>query len=119
MSKIIKALNSMVSNPEKITDVIQEDEGYFFLYDKKYVWGIYFDLENDTYEAYFYPGATETVGVVNSIRSEIYIDYINYESEILGARESHETFSELYRIVKEKLFGVDKVLDDIIGDDLF
>jgi len=45
-------------------------------------------------------------------------EYIRYSSKDLNSKEAYETFSELYRIIEEKVFGVDKALDDIIKDDM-
>ena len=42
--------------------------------------------------------------------------YVKYDSAYIKTREATESFNELYQIIKEKLHGVDIVLDDIIAD---
>ena len=45
-------------------------------------------------------------------------DCVNYNSRNISYHEAKLSFEELYQTVYEKLYGVDDVLDEIIGDDL-
>ena len=55
MSKIVAVVNAMVSNPKKISTVINYDSYWFFLYDEKYAWCIQnWDYEGENrYILYF------------------------------------------------------------------
>jgi len=117
MSKVIQAVNAMLSKTELISNVIKSGNEYFFLYKNKYKWSISHDENDDQYFLYFYPGP-ETFNELVSIsgRSWGEVDKIVYPSRDLGGKEAHDTLKELYTNVKEMLYGVDKVLDDIISD---
>ncbi|MFH1226727.1 MAG: hypothetical protein V1701_02335 [Planctomycetota bacterium] len=117
MSKAIQAINTMISNQDKISDVRKVNNSYIFLYNQKYVWEIWYYEEGDVYSVSFYPEIKKVIDVVNVIDNLTGINFITYNSKDFGTKEAYETFIELYRVVKEKLFGIDKVLDDIIGDD--
>ncbi|MCK4798267.1 MAG: hypothetical protein KAT05_12875 [Spirochaetes bacterium] len=115
MSKIVLAVNSMISNADKISDVSMNIENmeYFFKYDNKYVWGII--LYENNYTLYFYPKIKDTRELDNMYEWDK-VDFITYKTEELKTREAIESFSELYLIIKEKHLNVDSVLNDIIGD---
>lgn len=113
MSKIVLAVNSMISNAEKITDVSQYESEYFFKYDTKYIWGIL--KKNEMYSLFFYPETkeiNELYGVVNWDQ----VPLVAYNTGELKTREALESFKELYLIVKEKIHNMEGVLDDIIGN---
>lgn len=115
MSKIVIAVNSMITHADKISDVVQNkyDGELFFKYNHKYVWGI--KEEKGNYFLYFYPETEE----VDELNDEIDWDnypYVIYKTHDLKTREASESFGELYLIIKERIHNVDKVLDDIIGD---
>jgi len=40
-----------------------------------------------------------------------------YKDSEIGTREARASFTELYSLLTEKVYGVDEVLDDIIADD--
>ena len=119
MSKIVKAVNSMISNAEKISDVVilkypdNNDYEYVFKYDFKYIWGI--SNRGEDYSLFFYPEIKE-VNKLNPYMDWNSVEYITYNTKDLKTRETLESFAELYLIIKEKLHNVDGVLDDIIGD---
>jgi hypothetical protein len=119
MSKIVRAANVMVSNAEKISNVVQQRGEFFFLYDGKYKWSIIFNEDENGYRLFYYPGkiSINELASMEPMQRESYKDYIFYSTKDLKTREGYETFGELYRTVKEKLFGVDEVLDDIIKDE--
>jgi hypothetical protein len=41
--------------------------------------------------------------------------YVTYTTRVLGTREAVESFANLYTAVREKLYGVDKALDNIVN----
>lgn len=122
MSKIVQAINVMVSNSQKITDVVKgaNDTECFFKYDKKHLWSILKQDESHYYMAY-YPG-NQNIENLASISDEEWemlpIDCVTYTSRELGTKEARESMAELFSIVNEKVHGMDEVLDDIIGTDL-
>ena len=114
MNKIILAINSMIQNSDKISDVSVFDIEYFFEY-KGYIWGILESKED--YILTYYPGSTTVTNVINRIEFTDDIDSISYNSDAFKNQEDIESFRDLYSTVKEKVYGVDKVLDDIIEND--
>ena len=116
MSKIIAAANSMLANQEKISSVMageQTPSEMFFLYDNKYIWSI--NKSSGHYWLCFYPG-NHSVEDIASTQDWDTINFVTYSTKEIGAREALDTFAELYTVAKEKLFGVNQVLDDIISD---
>lgn len=121
MSKIVKAINVMVSNPESISSVLkgQHQTEYFFKYNQKHSWSI---LKNSdaVYFLHYYPGIVD----LSAIASIGDVDWehhgpqsVSYNTKDLATRESIESFRDLYATVQEKAFGMDKVLDEIIDND--
>ena len=41
---------------------------------------------------------------------------IVYKVSDIGSREARETFEELYTLLKEKAYGIDEVLNEIIEE---
>ncbi|MFB0777982.1 hypothetical protein [Aeromonas salmonicida] len=121
MSKIVKAINVMVSNPERITGVIKG--GYetecFFIYDGKHPWSILKRDDGHYYMAYYPEG--QDIYELSKISSDDWnyasILCVSYTSQELGTKEAIESMAELYNIVNQKLYGMDDVLDDIINSD--
>lgn len=119
MSKIVTAVNSMISNAEKISDVTrlklpqEVHEEFVFEYNNKYIWSI--SKIGGDYSLYYYPENNEVNEIIQYAEYGEIV-YITYNTENLKTREAFESFAELYLIVKEKLHNVDGVLDDIIGD---
>ena len=123
MIKIIQAINAMVSNPQKITKVIASpypaNRGTFFLYDEKYKWSILFDEEGNEYHLTYYRGSN-TIEHMASFTTSVWpgsTDSVSYSSEGLKSREAFESLRALFGVVKEKLCGMDDVLNDIVKDD--
>lgn len=122
MSRIIKAVNAMISNQDKIGHVIRGYRGneIFFQYGGKHKWSISKNPKNEYY-LHYYPSnqkLEELAGWPDEAWHE-FNEIVSYNTKDLGTKEAHDSLSELYTIVQEKLFDMDKVLDDIIGDDLF
>ncbi len=114
MSKIIRAVNVMIENSDKITNTrsgqgFQED-AYYFLYDKKYQWSI--ASTPDDFILRFYKSS---IGPLPSILAPS-SDTITYRASEFKTREAFETFSSLYLLIKEKSIGVDQVLENIIDE---
>jgi hypothetical protein len=115
MSKIVQAINSMIQNNEYLHDVTLSDGEFFFKY-KGYIWSI--KNTDDGYYLYYYPGFTEVNHVICANNNGVINSdsYALYRSADIKTREAYESFSELHQIVRNKLFNMDNVLDDIIGD---
>ena len=86
------------------------------LYDEKYKWSI--NLQNDEYYVRFYPKDDIQIGdIPNQLGWGSYRDFVTYSTEELKTREARETFTELYQLTADKLYGIDDIFDSIIGDD--
>ncbi len=123
MSKIVQAINAMISNSEKIGNICESPFGnsydeYFFEYNGKYVWSILHNSDGD-YTLYFYPKANDAYHI-SRVPYEVLKEHpmVSYGSEELSSKEARESVRDLYVVVKEKLYDVDAALDDIIGDDI-
>jgi hypothetical protein len=121
MSKIVQVMNIMITFKEKISNVRKScyPNEYYFIYDSKYVWSIHKD-NDDNFSITNYPLAQnyETEGYINYLANSDAgsdnVDSVSYSTRELKTREARESFSELYTTVKEKLLGIDTILDDII-----
>ncbi len=114
--KIVQVINAMISNKNKISNVIRDENEFFFLYDEKYKWSI--NLQNDEYYVRFYPKDDIQIGdIPNQLGWGSYRDFVTYSTEELKTREARETFTELYQLTADKLYGIDDIFDSIIGDD--
>lgn len=119
MSKIVQAINAMISNQGLIDMVLQGEDEYFFLYKKKYKWSMRSNNQ-DVYFLYYYPTnklSLEQLANFSPDDWQNYSEMVLYRSADIGTKEAKDSFSELYSLLREKIYGVDKVLDDIIGDD--
>tara|TARA_R110002020_G_scaffold437327_3_gene647542 strand:- start:2061 stop:2435 length:375 start_codon:yes stop_codon:yes gene_type:complete len=118
MSKIIRAVNVMISHDDLITDATQ---GYlnteiFFLYDEKYKWSLVKGSDGQIVSLNYYPQDIP-LSVLASFSDDDWSnnnDYVTYIPKDLGGREAKESMAELFRVVSEKLYGMDDVLNDII-----
>jgi hypothetical protein len=123
MSKIVTAVNAMISNSELITNSIQGsmDSECFFKYDKKHLWSI-IDSGNGEFSLHYYPGSQNLENLA-SIREEHWheenINSVVYNTKTLGAKEAKDSFKELNTIIKEKVYGMDDILNEIIGKGQF
>jgi hypothetical protein len=127
MSKIVAVANAMISNPNKISTVINLDSYWFFLYDKKYAWCIQNigDEGRNRYRLFFIkvgkgfavndPKQFEIVSrqdIDSLVKDGEAIEYDSYE---VGSKEVLHSFGMLYSVVKEKGIGIDKVFDEILA----
>jgi hypothetical protein len=117
MSKIVQAVNAMVANPQKITNVLGRPEGeIFFLYKEKYKWSM--DKRDADYWLWFYPGK-QALQALARYENEEWEDVpmVTYKASEIGTREAKASFADLYTLLTEKLHGIHEVLDDIIKDE--
>lgn len=114
MSKIVQAVNAMISNNHLISDVIRGENEIFFLYKGKYKWSMAY--RDDIYYLWYYPGEQS----IESLAQEQWqqgMPMVSYKDADIGTKEARASFADLYMVVEEKVYGVDAVLEDIIGDD--
>ena len=120
MSKIVEAINVMISNQDKIDTALrgEYEAEVFFQYDNKHKWSI-IKNESGEYFLHYYP-VRNSIESMASMPAEAWHDFtqmVSYNSVALGTKEARDSLQELYGIVKEKVFGMDEVLDDIIKSD--
>ena len=118
MNKIIQAVNSMIVNKEKISNAgwVPDSEWILFLYNNKYKWAM--KKQNEDYLLLFLK-TDENIEKIREVTDWEYIASICYSSQKLGTKEAIASFSELYKILEEKVLGIDEVLDEIIDDNPF
>ena len=117
MSRIIQAVNAMISNADKISQVIYGyNDELFFMYAGKYKWSI-IKGSKDIFYLHYYPGKQDLEDLAAIKSWEGFREIVSYNSQDLGTKEAHDSLSELYNLIQEKLFKIDKVIDDIIKDD--
>jgi len=117
MTKIVLAVNAMVSNSGRITEVRKDPvtyDDYYFTYDAKYCWEVK-RTPAGHYRIWYFPGQLDTEELQDLAKWKT-ATKVRYSTEDLRTREARETFAELFRCVVEKFYGVEKHLDDIIQD---
>lgn len=89
----------------------------YFKYNNKYTWSIRKDPDGTIY-LFFYKTdlSTQHLARLNEDEWENFDGLIIYSTKELNTKEAISSFKELYSILQEKVHGLDKVLDDIIGD---
>lgn len=119
MSKIVQAVNAMIANQDHISNVIPSTHNkneYFFVYKNKHVWSM---LKNDDsdHRLFFYPN-TNNIDYLSSLEGHEWSDVqmVSYLDSEIATKEAKSSFSELHTILKEKLYGINDVLDEIISD---
>lgn len=125
-SKIIIAVNSMISNEQNISRVERSGKlaanGYAFSYNE-YVWLIfrYEDAHGiQEHILHYFPEMDS-----DDIQSIVDMDEddwdstkrVTYRTSEIDTTEARATFSELFVMLSEKAYGIDDVLNDIISDD--
>jgi hypothetical protein len=120
MSKIVQAVNAMVATPDRIKSVqAGSGEELFFVYDGKYKWSMRRDNNDGSYHLWYYPGDTSIEALASTEGPEWEdVAMIGYHDKDIGTREAKASFAELYTIVKEKVFGMDEILDEIIKGEI-
>jgi hypothetical protein len=115
MSKIVQAVNAMISNQALITEVVKGDKEIFFRYKAKYTWSM--RKESSTHYLWYYPNHEIDYLLGCEVENEWNgVDMVGYNDTEIGTREAKASFAELFLLLKEKMFGVNNVLDDIISD---
>ncbi len=118
MSKVVRAVNVMISNANKIDNCVRNNDEYFFEYDGKYKWSMSYNDSENVYYLYFYPGDGSIKELAYAGPEEWeHINMVRYSSGDFKGAEAHESFRELYTLLKEKVYGIDKALDDIISSE--
>ncbi|MDR6993250.1 hypothetical protein [Luteimonas sp. 3794] len=115
--KIVQAVNAMISKKENIRNVVKLSSAEFFFHYASHRWSI---LHNDDgYLLQYYPGEVTADEIIAASSDPWHGDIVSvtYTTAELRTREALQSFADLYRIVKEKLYNVDTVLDDIISQD--
>ena len=118
MSKIVQAVNAMITNADLITPVIQNDNEFFFVYRGKYKWSI--SKREDEHLLWYYP-SDDSIESLAIYDGQDWVDtpMVTYRDSEIGTREAKASFAELYTLVKERLYGINAMLDDIISDGEF
>lgn len=121
MSKIVRAINAMISQSQKIKEVYKGNGNrneLFFVFDDKYKWSIFQTYEG-SYILFFYPGDISINFLANmqDFERQNLKDVVAYDEEDLATREASGSLKELYITVLEKLYNLDDVLNDIILTD--
>ena len=88
----------------------------YFIYKNRYKWSVQRDRNGDI-SLHYYPGeqSIEQLAKFESFEWDD-VDVVTYSSKEIGTREAMSSFLELYTLIKERLFKVNEVLDDIISD---
>ncbi|MBI1817331.1 MAG: hypothetical protein HYR72_20350 [Deltaproteobacteria bacterium] len=118
MSKVVQAVNAMIIHADLITGVIQgQDRGeLFFLYKGKHKWSIRVDHSGEYY-LWYYPGDAELADLAAYDDPDWgHTPIVTYKTSDIGTKEAQASFAELYGILKERIYGMNEVLDDIISD---
>ncbi len=116
-TKIIQAINAMITNKNKIEVVGQTGNILWFMYDGKYKWSI-----SEGSEAYYLnyfagqEGLKDLMAMWQTGDLNDYEELISYSTDEIKTREAIDSFRALYQVVKEKRFNIDRVLDQIIDD---
>lgn len=119
MSKIVQAVNAMIANKNYIANVIPSNHNkdeYFFLYKNKHAWSMLKE-DDSNHRLFFYPN-TSSVDYLASLTGHEWSDIqmVSYSDSDIATKEAKSSFSELYTILKENLYGINDVLDEIISD---
>jgi len=113
--KIIQVINAMITNSDKITNVIKKNKEFFFLYNNKYKWSISKN-DSDIFFLHIYPGDEKSLDELAVFSEWDNYNFVTYKSDEFKAKEAHESFVELYLLVSEKVAGIDEMFRDILAD---
>lgn len=115
--KIVQVINAMISNQAKIDNVVRNNSEYFFRYNMKHKWSIIKNDQTEEYYLHFYPTehlSVEDIAYDNNWQNQ---EFVTYSTEDLKTIEATESFRELHQVVASKLYGIDKIFDEIIGEE--
>ena len=118
MSKIVQAVNIMISNPNKITNIIKRGDIIYFLYLGKQKWSIGKHETSDglvEYIIHYYTGEKNLEQLSTLPYYELANEkYVAYSTEDIKTREAMESFKQLYMILNEMIVGIDDVFKEIV-----
>lgn len=122
MSKIVKAINIMIENTEKITAVIRKDNELFFKFLDKQKWSIIklkipSDSTKPTYSIFYYSSEL-SLEELSKFGDDVNANWDNlnmvtYSTSIIKTREAFESFEQLYTTLNEKIYNINEVFDEI------
>ena len=118
MNKIIQVINVMISNAQKVTNVIvnKEDE-FFFIYNKNHKWSITEDENDGSVSLFLYPDEQiKLEELAFETDYGVYKKFVAFSSDDFKSKELTESFVELMNLVKNKIYGVDDILDEILKE---
>lgn len=120
--KIVAVVNKMISNGDEITNVVlgATKGDIYFIFAEKFRFSMH--SVDDGYFLYLYPKtdlsseelaqASMTVGYSQDIPA------VAYSSSEINTREALRSFAELFQMLTEKVYGADKILDELLDDDV-
>jgi hypothetical protein len=118
MNKIIQTINAMIIKANKISHITEgQGSELFFLFDNKYKWSIVRGEEE--YFLHYYKtdiSLTELAKIQEWDQLEDV--FTTFSTKDIKGREANESFADLYQLLRNKRFDMDKVMDDIIGDEI-
>jgi hypothetical protein len=117
-NKIVAVINKMIETSSLIEDVVQGEtehnsEELFFSYGKKHKWSIV-RRSNGEFGFWYYPGSSYSTKELAQIPHFEGIPLVYYSDADFKAPEATESIAELYRIVQEKKYGIDKLFEEIL-----
>jgi len=118
MSKIVQAVNAMISNKDKISGIVGNGQAeFFFLYDRKHKWSILRRSGGiEDYTIFYYP-TSRPLNELADFEPDDWQDFdeiVSYSTKEIGTREALQSFRALFLLIKEMRFGIDEALDEII-----
>lgn len=113
--KIVQVINAMINNSEKITNVIQSGQEYFFLYDNEYKWSIKKGEQENEFYLYLYPLKDMSIDQLSIFNEWQDYNFVTFKSHEIKTPEAIESFSELYQTVASKVYGLDDIFEKIIN----
>jgi hypothetical protein len=119
-ARIVKAVNAMIVHADQIEEVIRVDNEIFFRYRGASLlsnWSMRRD-QGPVHWLFMYPGEQSLSQLVSMDEQDWqeFAEMVIYRDDEIGTREAKASFANLYNMLSEKVFGADKVLDDIIDD---
>ena len=125
MSKIIQAMKKMIENRHEIGEIGMhgtngEYNRLFFTYRKQYKWLIAYSPETNDYTLCYFSG-NEPIHIIESKFSREFgsgpeNDDFRYSTALYSSEKEKDTFHSLFKVVKERYFDLDGILDEIIED---
>ena len=116
MSKIVQAVNAMIVQPDRISNVVQgQNSELFFLFGDRHKWSMRRG-DDEQYFLWYYPGEY-SIDELSSFDGHDWegVAMVSYKTVEIGTKEAIASFAELYRLLKERIYGMNGVLDEIIS----